>query len=256
MGLRLQNKVMLVTGGSRGIGRAVALKAADEGSKVVVNYRSGVEQANEVVSLIRKNGGEAVAIRADISDKEQTSHMVSEIIDQYGSIHVLVNNAGISKNKLVFDMDYEDMMDVFHINFGGVFHCTKAVLETMMSQRQGSIVNISSIMSTGGYIGQSNYAVSKAAMNAFTRTAALELARFNIRINSLLPGFCSTDMVEQQLKEGRRITNQIAQKRAADPTEIANAAIFLASDEASYITGADLVIDGGLMNLVGIGKPL
>ena len=189
----LEDRVALVTGGSRGIGAAVCLALAAEGAAVAVNYRSGKEQADEVVSQIEASGGRAVAVAGDVSDYAQAQALVQATVDELGGLHVLVNNAGIARDALIFNMEPEDWLDVMSVNFGGVFNCTKAAMGHFMSQRDGAIVNISSVMGERGWTGESNYSASKGAVNAFTRCAAMELARFGIRVNAVLPGFAPTE---------------------------------------------------------------
>ncbi|HIW32344.1 MAG TPA: SDR family oxidoreductase [Candidatus Paenibacillus intestinavium] len=254
--MNFNEKVVLVTGGSRGIGRSICFEAAKLGATVVINYNSKQEQAEEVCTYIQAQGGTASIYQADVSDQEQVQKMMAFIIERYGKIDVLINNAGISNDRLIFQMEPEDWQKVMNVNFGGVFNCSKAAIESMMLERSGVIVNVSSAMSVGGWVGQSNYACSKAAINAFTRTAAVELARFNIRVCAVLPGFSETEMVEGLLKEEKRYLSQIPQKRFGKPEEIAKTVLFLASDDASHITGATLKVDGGASCTLGIGRPL
>jgi 3-oxoacyl-[acyl-carrier protein] reductase len=247
-----------VTGGSRGIGRSIAEVLAAEGAAVAVNYRSGEAQAQEVVAAIQQAGGRAAAVGGDVSDFEQAQAAVGETVAQLGGVHILVNNAGISKDALVYNMEPEEWMDVMRVNFGGTFNCTKSVLSPFMSQREGVIVNISSVMGERGWTGESNYAASKGAINAFTRCCAVEFARFGIRVNAVLPGFAPTDMVAGLTEKdgGKGITKQIPQKRFAEVEEVARTAVFLAGPDSSHMTGALLTVDGGVSAQVGIGKPL
>src|SRR3954454_1549894 len=194
--MKLEGRRALVTGGSRGIGRAICVALAAEGASVGVNYRSGKEQAEEVVREIEAAGGTAVAIGGDVADYDQGQAAVASAIETLGGLDVLVNNAGIAKDALIYNMEPGDWLDVMRVNFGGVFNCTKAVLGQFMSQREGAIVNISSVMGERGWLGESNYAASKGAINAFTRCSALELARFGVRVNAVLPGFVPTELVE------------------------------------------------------------
>lgn len=225
---------------------------------MAVNYRSGEAQAQEVVEAIRQGGGQAAAVGGDVSDFAQAQEAVNETVAQLGGIHILVNNAGISKDALVYNMEPEEWMDVMRVNFGGTFNCTKSVLSPFMSQREGVIVNISSVMGERGWTGESNYAASKGAINAFTRCCAVEFARFGIRVNAVLPGFAPTDMVAGLMDKdgGKGITKQIPQKRFAEVEEVARTAVFLAGPDSSHMTGALLTVDGGVSAQVGIGKPL
>lgn len=247
-----------MTGGSRGIGRSIAEVLAAEGAAVAVNYRSGEAQAQEVVEAIQQAGGRAAAVGGDVSDFAQAQTAVEQTVAQLGGIHILVNNAGISKDALVYNMEPEEWMDVMRVNFGGTFNCTKSVLSPFMSQREGVIVNISSVMGERGWTGESNYAASKGAINAFTRCCAVEFARFGIRVNAVLPGFAPTDMVAGLMEKdgGKGITKQIPQKRFAEVEEVARVAVFLAGPDSSHMTGALLTVDGGVSAQVGIGKPL
>jgi 3-oxoacyl-[acyl-carrier protein] reductase len=223
-----------------------------------VNYRSGEAQAQEVVEAIRERGGQAAAVGGDVSDFAQAEEAVKETVAELGGIHILVNNAGISKDALVYNMDPEEWLDVMRVNFGGTFNCTKSVLGPFMSQREGAIVNISSVMGERGWTGESNYAASKGAINAFTRCCAVEFARFGIRVNAVLPGFAPTDMVAGLMEKdgGKGITKQIPMKRFATVAEVARTAVFLAGPDSSHMTGALLTVDGGVSAQVGIGKPL
>ena len=251
-------KTALVTGGSRGIGRAVCEALAAEGASVAVNYRSGKEQAEDVVAAVEQAGGKAVAIAGDVSDYAQMEGIVQQTVEQLGGLHVLVNNAGIAKDSLIFNMDPGDWLDVMRVNFGGVFNGTKAAMGHFMSQREGSIVNVSSVMGERGWTGESNYAASKGAINAFTRCAALELARFGIRVNAVLPGFAPTEMVSGIVEKdgGKPILKQIPLRTFPTLEQVAATVVFLAGPASSYMTGSLLVVDGGASTTVGVGAPL
>jgi 3-oxoacyl-[acyl-carrier protein] reductase len=256
--MKLEGRVALVTGGSRGIGRAIAEALAAEGAAVGVNYRSGKEQAEEVVSAITSAGGRAIAVPGDVADYEQAEAMVSKTAEELGGLHILINNAGIAKDDLIYNMDPGMWLDVMRVNFGGTFNCTKAALSVFMRERDGVIVNMSSVMGERGWTGESNYAASKGAVNAFTRCCAVELARFGIRVNAVLPGFAPTDMVAGLMEKdgGKGISKQIPQKRFGAVEEVAKTALFLASPDSSHVTGALLTVDGGVSTQVGVGKPL
>jgi len=258
VGIKLQDRVALVTGASRGIGRAIAEGLAREGAAVAVNYRSSEAQAQEVVDAITSEGGRAVAIGGDVSEYAQAQVAVAQTIEQLGGLHIVVNNAGIAKDSLVYNMDPTEWLDVMKVNFGGTFNCTKSALEQFMSQREGVIVNISSVMGERGWTGESNYAASKGAINAFTRCCAVEFARFGIRVNAVLPGFAPTDMVAGLMEKdgGKGISKQIPLKQFATVDEVASTAVFLAGPDASHMTGALLTVDGGVSAQVGVGKPL
>jgi 3-oxoacyl-[acyl-carrier protein] reductase len=256
--MRLEGRVALVTGASRGIGRAVAESLAKEGAAVGVNYRSGKEQAEEVVGSIKDAGGQAAAIPGNVAEYEQAQAMVKQTVDELGGLHILINNAGIAKDDLIYNMDPGLWLEVMKVNFGGTFNCTKAALEVFMREREGVIVNMSSVMGERGWTGESNYSASKGAVNAFTRCCAVELARFGIRVNAVLPGFAPTDMVAGLMEKdgGKGISKQIPQKRFGSVEEVAQVATFLATPDSSHMTGALMVVDGGVSTQVGIGKPL
>jgi NAD(P)-dependent dehydrogenase (short-subunit alcohol dehydrogenase family) len=256
--MKLQDKIALVTGGSRGIGRAVCKALAAEGATVAASYRSGQAEADELVAEIKADGGNAIAVGGDVSEYEDAQRIVQETIDQLGGLHILVNNAGIAKDSLIYNMEPEDWLNVMRVNFGGVFNCTKASLGHFMGQREGAIVNVSSVMGERGWTGESNYAASKGAINAFTRCAALEVARFGIRVNAVLPGFAPTELVAGVLQkdEGKGIIKQIPMRSFAAVEEVASTAVFLAGPDASYMTGALLVVDGGVGAMLGVGSPL
>jgi 3-oxoacyl-[acyl-carrier protein] reductase len=256
--MKLASRVALVTGGSRGIGRAIAGVLAADGAAVGVNYRSGEDEAREVVKSIEDAGGRAVAIPGDVSDYASAQGMVARCVEELGGLHVLVNNAGVSKDALIYNMEPDEWLSVMRVNFGGVFNCTKASLDHFMPQRDGVIVNISSVMGESGWTGESNYAASKGAINAFTRCCAVEFARFGIRVNALLPGFAPTDMVSGLLDRdgGKGILKQIPMRSFPTLDEVARAAGFLAGPDSSYITGTMLTVDGGVNIQVGVGRPL
>ncbi len=257
-GIKLEGRVALVTGGSRGIGRAIAGALAAEGAAVAVNYRSSEAQADEVVGEITAAGGKAAAIGGDVSDFAQAEDVIAQTVEKLGGLHIVVNNAGIAKDALIYNMDPGEWLEVMKVNFGGTFNCTKAALQPFMSQREGVIVNISSVMGERGWTGESNYAASKGAINAFTRCCAVELARFGIRANAVLPGFAPTEMVSGLMEKdgGKGIIKQIPLKTFATVDEVANTAVFLAGPDSSHMTGALLTVDGGVSAQVGIGKPL
>lgn len=254
--MNLQDRIALVTGGSRGIGRAICQALAAQGAAVGVNYRSGEAQAQEVVREIEANGGKAVAIPGDVSDFVQAQQVVQRAIDQLGGLHILINNAGISKDSLIFNMQPEDWQRVMQVNFGGVFNCTKAVMNHFMGQREGSIVNVSSVMGERGWIGESNYAASKGAVNAFTRCCAMELARFNVRVNAVLPGFAPTELVAGLVEKdgGKGIKKQIPLRAFGQVEEIAQVVAFVAGPAASYMTGSLIPVDGGASTALGLGR--
>ena len=246
----------LVTGGSRGIGRAIAEGLAAEGAAVAVNYRSGEAEAAAIVDAIVAGGGRAVAIGGDVSSYEEASAIVAAAVEQLGGLHIVINNAGISKDALIYNMDPGDWLDVMKVNFGGTFNCTKAALSTFMSQRDGVIVNISSVMGERGWTGESNYAASKGAINAFTRCCAVELSRFGIRVNAVLPGFAPTDLVSGLMAKdgGKGIAKQIPLRTLATVGEVASTVVFLAGPDSSHMTGALLAVDGGVTAQAGLGR--
>jgi 3-oxoacyl-[acyl-carrier protein] reductase len=256
--MRLKDKVALVTGGSRGIGRAVCLRLAREGAAVAVNYRTREAEAEAVVDEVRRDGGTAHAIGGDVSRYDQAAAMVERVCAELGGLDVLVNNAGIARDGLVFNLEPEDWLEVMRVNFGGVFNCTKAVLPRFMSRRAGVIVNVSSVMGERGWIGESNYAASKGAVNAFTRCCAVEVARFGVRVNGVLPGFVPTELVAGLVAKdgGRGIKRQIPVRDFARPEDVAHVVAFLASAESAYLTGTFITVDGGAMATLGLGAPL
>jgi 3-oxoacyl-[acyl-carrier protein] reductase len=244
----LKDKAVLVTGASRGIGRAIALYFAGQGAKVAVNYSGSEEKANDVVAEIKKNGGTAFALKADISSSDDVTNMVKSVIDEFGSLDVLVNNAGITRDNLLMRMKEEEWDAVINTNLKGVFLTTKAVSRQMMKQRQGRIINIASIVGVSGNAGQANYVAAKAGVIGLTKTTAKELSSRGITVNAIAPGFIETDMTGK-LEDGIKqdMLKNIPLSRFGQPEDIAAAAAFLASDEASYITGQTLHVDGGMV---------
>lgn len=256
--MKLEGRVALVTGGSRGIGAAVCKALAAEGAAVAVNYRSGKEQAEAVVAEIEHNGGKAAAVPGDVAEFEDAQSMIGQTISDLGGLHVLVNNAGISRDALIYNMEPNDWLDVMRINFGGVFNCTKAALDHFMKERDGVIVNVSSVMGERGWMGESNYAASKAAINAFTRCCAMETARFGVRVNAVLPGFSPTELVSGLVDKdgGKGILKQLPMRAFGKVEEMANVVLFLAGPDSSYMTGSLVNVDGGAAAMLGLGKPL
>ncbi|MGE7949133.1 3-oxoacyl-[acyl-carrier-protein] reductase [Lysinibacillus sp. NPDC093688] len=245
---KLEGKVAVVTGASRGIGRAIALKLANEGAKVVVNYSGSQAKAEEVVAAIQENGGEAIAVQASVSKTEEVTALMDAAVKTFGSLDILVNNAGITRDNLLMRMKEDEWDDVLDTNLKGVFLCTKAVTRQMMKQRAGRIINISSIVGVAGNAGQANYVAAKAGVIGLTKTTAKELASRNILVNAIAPGFIETEMTEQlpeDLKQG--MLTQIPLAKLGQPEDIAKAVAFLASDDANYMTGQTLHIDGGMV---------
>jgi 3-oxoacyl-[acyl-carrier protein] reductase len=244
----LQGKVALVTGASRGIGRAIALELARQGANVAVNYAGSEAKAYEVVEEIKKMGKEAVAIQADVSSAEAVERMVKTVLEQFSRIDILVNNAGITRDNLLMRMKEEEWDQVINTNLKGVFHCIKAVTRPMMKQRYGRIVNIASIVGISGNPGQANYVAAKAGVIGLTKTAARELASRNITVNAVAPGFITTDMTDSLSDELRaEMLKQIPLARFGEPEDVAKVVAFLVSDAASYMTGQTLHVDGGMV---------
>jgi 3-oxoacyl-[acyl-carrier protein] reductase len=244
--MKLKDKVALVTGASRGLGKAIALQLAAEGARVTVNYMKNADKAEEVVKEIISRGGNAAAIRADITSLPEVEKMVDSLYEQFGRIDILVNNAGVTKDELLLSMTPEDWDIVIKTNLGGLFNCTKAVAKYMMVQKSGRIINISSVAGERGGRGQSNYAASKGGINAFTRSVAMELAPKKITVNAVAPGVVETEMSSTVIRRAKDIIlDAVALKRLGQPEEIANVVAFLASDDASYITGEVIRVDGG-----------
>ena len=244
----LDGKVALVTGASRGIGRAIAVKLASEGAKVAVNYAGNTAKAEEVKAEIEKNGGEAVLVQADISDSEAVDAMIEKVTEAFGTIDILVNNAGITRDGLLMRMKEEDFDAVINTNLKGVFYCTKAVSKLMMKKRSGRIVNMASVVGLMGNAGQANYAAAKAGVIGFSKSAAKELAARGIRVNVVAPGFIATDMTAAMTDKAKEATLAgIPMKRMGEPEDVANAVLFLVSDYASYITGQTVNVDGGMV---------
>lgn len=245
--MRLKDKVALITGSSRGIGRATALLFAREGAKVIVNYSKSRKEANAVVNEIRGPGSDAIAVKCNISDEKEVKEMMAESISRFGRIDILVNNAGIVASKPFSELTPADWERTLGVNLIGVFLCSQAAAPHMLGQKQGRIINISSIRGIEhcGRPGAFDYSASKAGVINFTKTLAKELAPF-VTVNSVAPGWVETEMsrnLDPALRKSE--TEKIYMKRFASPDEVAKAALFLASDDASYITGHVLVVDGG-----------
>ncbi|MDP8263547.1 MAG: 3-oxoacyl-[acyl-carrier-protein] reductase [Candidatus Ancaeobacter aquaticus] len=249
--MRFKDKIVLVTGASRGIGKATALLFASEGATVFVNFVKNKEQAENVVQEIEKIGGKGHLAQGDVKKEEDAEAIVDDIISKYDRIDILVNNAGVTRDMLLISMETEDWDEVIQTNLNGVFHFTRAVAQHMMMEKKGKIINIASFSGLRGGKGQSNYAASKGALIAFTRAVALELAPKNINVNAVAPGMIETDMssaVRGLTTDG--IIKKIPLARYGKPEDCARLIVFLASDDASYITGEVVTIDGGLSGSV------
>ncbi|RFB37967.1 3-oxoacyl-[acyl-carrier-protein] reductase [Brevibacillus sp. VP] len=245
--LMLEGKVALITGASRGIGRAIALKYAEAGANIIVNYSGNEAKAQETVTDIEKLGREAIMIRANVGNTEEAENMVKEALERFGKIDILVNNAGITRDNLLMRMKESEWDEVINVNLKGVFNMTKALTRPMMKQRGGSIINITSVVGVLGNAGQANYVAAKAGVIGLTKTTARELASRNIKVNAIAPGFVDTDMTDvlpEDVKSG--ILAQIPFNRLGSADEISNVALFLASDASSYMTGQTLHVDGGM----------
>ena len=240
-------RVALVTGASRGIGRAIALRLAAEGCYVVINYNGSKEKAEEVQQEILQAGGQAHIYQCNVADFQACGEMFKDTISKMGHLDILVNNAGITKDGLLMGMSEEDFSKVVDTNLKGTFYCIRHAARTMIKQKKGRIINLSSIVGISGNAGQANYAASKAGVIGLTKSAAKELASRGITVNAIAPGFICTDMTQvlpEQVKE--KIWAQIPMGGFGDPQDVAAAAAFFASEEASYITGQVLMVDGGM----------
>ncbi|MEM9152649.1 MAG: 3-oxoacyl-[acyl-carrier-protein] reductase [Cyanobacteria bacterium P01_F01_bin.3] len=243
----LDGKVAIITGSSRGIGKATALALAEQGGKVVVNYARSSEAADAVVAEIEGNGGEVIALQADVSQADQVDALIKATIDKFGRIDVLVNNAGITRDTLLLRMKPADWQAVIDLNLTGVFLCTRAVSKIMLKQRSGRIINISSVAGLMGNPGQANYSAAKAGVIGFTKTIAKELAPRGVTANVVAPGFIATDMTGD-LKNTEEILKFIPLGRYGQPDEVAGLIRFLAADpSAAYITGQVMNVDGGMV---------
>ena len=246
--MQLKDQVALVTGGSRGIGRGIAEAFAAEGARVGIVYRGSQAAAEEVVKGITSTGGAALALQADVTDAAAAKECVARVRQEWGRLDILVNNAGVIHDELFVRLEADDWNKVIATNLGGVFNFCKAVAyDPMMRQRSGRIINISSIAADHVNPGQTNYAASKGAINAFTRALAVELASRGVTVNAIAPGFIETDMsAAVRNKAGDLIKKLIPMRRLGQPSDIARAAVFLAGPASAYITGQVLVVDGGL----------
>lgn len=245
----LEDKVAIITGSSRGIGKAIALTMAQAGANIVINYYPGMEaEAQRVAEEVEAIGRKAMIFGADVTSSEQVEAMVEATIKKFGHIDILVNNAGITRDTLLLRMKEADWDAVLDTNLKGVFICTKAVARPMMKQRSGKIVNISSVIGLMGNAGQSNYGAAKAGILGFTKSIARELASRGINVNAIAPGFIQTEMTNVLPDEVKtKMAEQIPLSRLGDPEDIAKAAVFLASSWAGYITGQTLAVDGGMV---------
>jgi 3-oxoacyl-[acyl-carrier protein] reductase len=243
----LKDKIAVVTGSSRGIGRAIALKLASRGAKIVVNYRTNAEAAREVVEAIGAQGTQAIAVQADVTDADDAKRLVKTAQSTYGRLDILVNNAGTTHDTLLIRMSEQDWDLVINTNLKGVFHCTKAAMRPMMRQHYGRIVNVTSVAGLAGNPGQANYSAAKAGIVGFTKAVAKEVGSRGITVNAVAPGYIPTDLtadLPQELVD--KAIDMTPLGRPGTSEEIAHAVAFLVSDEASFITGVVLRVDGGL----------
>lgn len=244
---KLDGKSAIVTGASRGIGKDIALYLAKEGARVAVNYSGSKDRAEAVVEEIKATGGEAFAIQANVDQAEDVQNLISSTLEQFGSVDILVNNAGITRDNLLMRMKEQEWDDVLNTNLKGVFLCTKAVTRQMMKQRAGRIINITSIVGVSGNAGQANYVAAKAGVIGLTKSSAKELASRNITVNSVAPGFITTDMTDALPEDIKaQMLSQIPLAKFGNPEDIAKAVAFLASDDANYITGQTIHVNGGM----------
>ena len=245
--MKLAEKVAIVTGSTRGIGQAIAEELARQGAKVVISGRNG-ERAQQVAAAIQEAGGEAIAVQADVSHMADAQRLVRETLERWGRIDILVNNAGITRDNLLLRMSEEEWDTVLQVNLKGAFNCTKSVTRQMMKQRQGRIINITSVVGQMGNAGQANYAASKAGLIGFTKSVARELASRNITCNAVAPGYIQTDMtaaLDDAVKDS--LKQQIPLGRLGTPEDVARVVAFLCSDDAAYITGQVINVDGGMV---------
>ncbi len=248
MQISLKDKVALVTGGSRGIGRAIALALADSGAAVVVNYKGNQAAADEVVRAIESRDGRALAVQADVAQPADVERLFKQVIDTYGRLDILINNAGVTRDTLLLRMKETDFDEVINTNLRGTYLCTKAALRPMSRARGGRIINITSVVGLIGNAGQANYAAAKAGLVGFTKSIAREMASRAITVNAVAPGYVDTEMTAglgDQIKEA--ILENIPLGRLGTPDDIAGVVCFLASDAAAYITGQTLTVDGGMV---------
>lgn len=242
----LSNKVAVVTGASRGIGRAIAIALAAQGAKVVASARNA-EALAELIEQIKSQGGEALAVVGDVAVEDDANNLVKQAVDAYGQVDVFINNAGITRDGLLLRMKNDDWDTVLDTNLKGAFLCTRAVAKVMSKQRSGRIINISSVVGEMGNAGQANYCASKAGLLGLTKSVARELARRNVTVNAITPGFIVTDMTDDMTDKARDImTEQIPLGRLGTAEDIANVVIFLASDQSAYITGQVIGVNGGM----------
>ncbi|MBP0724878.1 3-oxoacyl-[acyl-carrier-protein] reductase [Bacillus sp. RG28] len=244
----LTGKVALITGGSRGIGKAIALTLAKNGADVIVNFSGNEQAANEVVNEIQSLGRQAISIKANVANSDEVTSMMKQAVDTFGKVDILVNNAGITRDGLLLRMKDADWDDVINTNLKGVFLCTKAVAKHMTRQRSGRIINITSVVGQIGNPGQINYVAAKAGVIGVTKTAARELASRQITVNAIAPGFIETDMTNELSETVKsQMLSNIPLQSFGQPEDIANAVLFLAADASRYITGQTINVDGGLV---------
>jgi 3-oxoacyl-[acyl-carrier protein] reductase len=253
--MRLKDQIAFVTGGSRGIGRAVVKAFAAEGAKVAVVYRGSKEAADGLVKEVTEAGGQALALQVDVADGDAVQAAVEQVEKELGPVTILVNNAGVIHDDLFVRLEPADWDKVIRTNLGGTYNCCRAVAYGMMKRRAGRIINVSSVVAEHVNLGQTNYAASKGAINAFTRALAVELASRGVTVNAIAPGFIETDMsAAVRNKAGDLIKKVIPMRRIGTPEDIAKVAVFLAGPDAGYITGQVLTVDGGLsLGAAGVG---
>jgi 3-oxoacyl-[acyl-carrier protein] reductase len=245
---QLEGKTAIITGASRGIGRAIAITFAKEGANVAFTYQSSVEKAKELENELRAFGGKARGFQSNAADFEEAQKLTSEVAKEFDTIDIVVNNAGITRDTLLMRMSQEQWDEVMQVNLKSVFNLTKAVLRPMLKARKGSIINLTSVVGIRGNAGQANYAASKAGIIGFTKSTALELGSRNIRCNAVAPGFIETEMTDQLDPEVvKGWTDSIPLKRGGKPEDVANLCLFLASDLSNYITGQTIQVCGGML---------